>query len=220
MASNVHPDPTNTQELNISAELEAALKVPTARLVCVNPQVLRADCGHIVIPLETRRVSIGRASSNDVVLEASGVSRTHAELCYADQRWQIKDTGSSNGVMVNKSSTKQQSLWEGDVISIGTVHYKFSLDSTGELVGDSEHQVSLFDVEKTMVVSKEGLELESHVASTPKPKVAPKLKAAPKLEVAPEPTVVEAPSGYKSKGLLLGAVAVVTAVTLSLIFFV
>ena len=147
------PDLSSTQDLNVSAAL-AALKVSKGRLDCVNPGVFGEASGEVIVELNGTSVRIGRAKTNDVVIEASGVSRNHVEISFKDQGWHIQDVGSSHGIFVNKSEVAQAWLQAGDVISIGAVHYKFSLDNAAG-VEDAQQQVSLFDDEKTLELNQE-----------------------------------------------------------------
>ena len=159
---------SDTHELQIADELQA-LKVRKARLICVNPDALGEGCEQVVIPVTTSPLTIGRAKSNDVVLDGSGVSRKHVRLVFVETSWVVEDAGSANGVEVNKSSVEQHNLKEGDIVSLGALHYKFSLESGNGIVEDSDHQVSLFDVEKTLVVSKQDLNLDSLPKREPLP---------------------------------------------------
>ena len=101
------------------------------------------------------------------------------------------------GGEVNKSSVEQHSLKEGDIVSLGALHYKFRLESGNGIVEDSEHQVSLFDVEKTLVVRKQDLNLDSLPKKEPRP-------AAP------------IPSRKRSKGWV-GVIVVLAVVMLALV---
>ncbi|MBI5487476.1 MAG: FHA domain-containing protein [Deltaproteobacteria bacterium] len=47
--------------------------------------------------LTRERVFLGRNPDNDVVIEAEGVSRRHAQLAHTPQGWVFSDLGSSNG---------------------------------------------------------------------------------------------------------------------------
>jgi ABC-type multidrug transport system, ATPase component len=72
---------------------------------------------------ERRVLSIGRAQSNDIVLENAQVSRTHAQLCPAPGGgWFIRDLNSTNGVFLNTPGNRVQQapVKPGDVIFLGT----------------------------------------------------------------------------------------------------
>jgi pSer/pThr/pTyr-binding forkhead associated (FHA) protein len=96
--------------------------VSKGRLVCVNSGVFGETSGDVIVELNGPSVSLGRAKTNDTVIEASGVSCNHVEISFKDQGWHIQDVGRSNGILVNKSEVAQVWLTAGDVISIGAVH--------------------------------------------------------------------------------------------------
>jgi hypothetical protein len=70
-------------------------------------------------------ITIGRLSTNDVVISDSNVSRRHAELRKADGRWTLVDLGSTNGTVVNGKLAREHSLKDGDRISFGTSDLEF-----------------------------------------------------------------------------------------------
>ena len=65
--------------------------------------VVRRDDGFgDVFPLDRRHsVHLGRAATNRIVLKDDLCSREHAEVCFADGRWRVRDLGSLNGTRVN-----------------------------------------------------------------------------------------------------------------------
>ena len=48
-----------------------------------------------------KRVTLGRAPSNDVVLHDERASRVHAEILFAPGGWVVRDLQSRNGTTVN-----------------------------------------------------------------------------------------------------------------------
>lgn len=72
------------------------------------------------IAVTSAPVTIGRMSTNDVVLTDSNVSRRHAELRRDGDRWLIVDLGSTNGTLVNGKLAREHRLSNGDRISFGT----------------------------------------------------------------------------------------------------
>jgi pSer/pThr/pTyr-binding forkhead associated (FHA) protein len=75
---------------------------------------------------EKDRVTLGRASSCDVVLDNLALSRTHAELVHERGEWVLKDLGSRNGVWVNGQRKPIHAVLNGDVLGLG----KFSVTVT------------------------------------------------------------------------------------------
>jgi FHA domain len=74
-----------------------------------------------------RRLTIGRRSSNDVVLAGdTEVSRVHAELEPLAGDWAIADSGlSRNGTFVKEQRTAGQRLVDGDVLRFGRTHVEY-----------------------------------------------------------------------------------------------
>jgi hypothetical protein len=71
-------------------------------------------------------MTIGRSSSNDIVLTDPTVSRTHASLGKRDGDLYIQDLGSSTGTTVNgRKVTGAHPLRSGDVITVGLVRLEY-----------------------------------------------------------------------------------------------
>lgn len=75
--------------------------------------------------LDSERVTLGRSSSNDVVVDDPNASRTHAELFSRDGAWWIVDLNSTNGTLVNESTIKEHRLLPGDRIKIGATELEY-----------------------------------------------------------------------------------------------
>ena len=69
--------------------------------------------------LAKKIVSLGRGITNDIVLDDTRVSRSHAQLEYGAQGVTLEDLGSSNGTRVNGVRIKRATLKPEDTISIG-----------------------------------------------------------------------------------------------------
>jgi len=80
---------------------------------------------------EKPRISIGRTTDNDIVLDNRGVSRRHAliEMGPAGQAV-IIDNESLNGTFVNQRKINEEVLKDHDVISIGKYHLEFLADGS------------------------------------------------------------------------------------------
>jgi len=63
--------------------------------------------------------SIGRRSSNDLVLAGTDVSREHAEIIETGGRYTLRDRGSQSGTLLNGVEVTERSLLHGDRIGIG-----------------------------------------------------------------------------------------------------
>ena len=87
--------------------------------------VVRLRPGHVT--------TIGRSSTNRIVLEDDASSRNHCEIFCSEGDWKLRDLSSRNGTNVRgKAVTGDFALQSGDVISIGECRLAFttSLEST------------------------------------------------------------------------------------------
>jgi hypothetical protein len=72
---------------------------------------------------------IGRRQDNDIVFSNDSVSGHHAEIHMArDGSFTITDLNSGNGVLVNGKRVTQSSLRDGDIVELGEVGFRFSLN--------------------------------------------------------------------------------------------
>ncbi len=69
--------------------------------------------------------NIGAAEGNGVVLREPSVSKRHAGIKVQDNRFELADFGSTNGVFINNQRITKQFLKDGDVLSIGMVEIEF-----------------------------------------------------------------------------------------------
>ena len=75
---------------------------------------------------DTRTLSIGRSSENDLTLEDDEVSRKHAMLINERGVLEIGDYRTGNGTFVNGQRVREkQKIRPGDVISIGKLQLEF-----------------------------------------------------------------------------------------------
>jgi Nif-specific regulatory protein len=90
--------------------------------------VVRLDDGYgDVFPLqEGQRLTLGRASTNPIVLKDELCSREHAEVYHADGHWRLRDLKSLNGTRLNGSPLDGDSeLAPGDVFQTGRTRFLF-----------------------------------------------------------------------------------------------
>lgn len=78
-----------------------------------------------VYPLRDDRTIVGRDMNCDVIIPDPSVSRHHAEILHNEAGWLIRDTGSTNGIIVNGISTAQSRIYDGDIIDLGTTQLEF-----------------------------------------------------------------------------------------------
>ena len=76
--------------------------------------------------LDSERMTVGTLESNDVVVEADGVSRVHAVFERFGDAWCVRDLGSRNGTFVNGGRIiGEQPLHSGDEILLGRLRLLF-----------------------------------------------------------------------------------------------
>ncbi len=93
--------------------------------------VIKRDDGFgDVFPLVPgQRYTIGRATTNNVVLKDDLCSREHAEVAADDDHWRIRDLSSLNGTRVNNRRVEGEwDLAPGDELNLGRTHLLFVED--------------------------------------------------------------------------------------------
>ena len=80
-------------------------------------------------------VSLGRTTTNDVVLNDARISRNHAGLECGASGVVLVDMGSSNGTRVNGIRIDRATLKPGDTISLGSQQLKYLVEDPTEDVG-------------------------------------------------------------------------------------
>jgi hypothetical protein len=79
---------------------------------------------------DAESVSIGRAGSNDLVLNDAGVSRAHARIERHGASWVLLDRASVNGVELNGAVVGMPArLREGDRIGVGPITFEFCISA-------------------------------------------------------------------------------------------
>ncbi len=89
-----------------------------------------------VTPLGGSSITLGRASSNDVVLRSERVSRTHAEIAFQKGAFFVTDRDSKNGVRVDGKKTNRAILSHGSTIAIGGCELRFEQCDPGITAGE------------------------------------------------------------------------------------
>jgi hypothetical protein len=70
-------------------------------------------------PLKKSVIKMGRDPGNDIMVDDKKSSREHAKLKLEDGKFVLYDLASSNGTYVNGAKIQNQSLMDGDEVSIG-----------------------------------------------------------------------------------------------------
>jgi chromosome segregation ATPase len=76
-------------------------------------------------PLFKDRLTIGRTTDNDIHLNAAYISRRHAVVQSDGDTTRVIDWGSRNGVYVNSKRVTEHFLKNGDIVTIGNVHFRY-----------------------------------------------------------------------------------------------
>ncbi|MFZ0833290.1 MAG: FHA domain-containing protein [Mycobacterium sp.] len=120
------------RRVNIEGEIRLRLGDPDsgARLDCSAPPAMNRHAPAYREPttirkLQTRRLRIGRAPENDIVVPDLIVSRQHAELRERDDgRHEIVDLGGHNGTFVNGRRVTSAILEGSDIVGIGRTTFR------------------------------------------------------------------------------------------------
>ncbi len=81
---------------------------------------------------EKKRMSIGRTSDNDIILDNRGVSRKHAQIEFNGEAAVIIDNESLNGTFVNNRKINEEILNDRDVITIGKYNLEYNTEGQRE----------------------------------------------------------------------------------------
>ncbi|MHB2020292.1 MAG: FHA domain-containing protein [Candidatus Xenobia bacterium] len=103
---------------------EVVLPPPMMRAVPTSAWLMPVGSGpHMGYPLNRPCTLIGRDVGNDIMINSSSVSRTHAQIVRMEGCWLVLDLDSKNGTFVNGDLVVQQQLFDGDRLSIGSIQY-------------------------------------------------------------------------------------------------
>ena len=88
--------------------------------------VIKRDDGFgDVFPLAPgQRYTLGRATTNSIVLKDDKCSREHAEVSHAGGRWHLRDLGSTNGTRVNGQRVRRAALLPNDQLTIASFKFR------------------------------------------------------------------------------------------------
>lgn len=108
--------------VGVSAPSTATPVLPTAAssLQVVEPADARYAPGDSL--MLSHYTTIGRRPDNELVLDDSYVSGTHAEIVFDNGDWWVIDLGSTNGTFVNGAPIAARTrLSDGDIVQFGRV---------------------------------------------------------------------------------------------------
>ncbi len=87
--------------------------------------------------MDQDEVSIGRAESNDIMLDDPFVCDHHAVINKTGEGYVVEDLGSLNGTYVNARKVKSHKLKSGDIIGIASYQIKVSFETEVGQTGES-----------------------------------------------------------------------------------
>lgn len=109
--------------------------------------VIQEKVPELEFELGKASVSIGRAMTNEVILDDGRVSRSHARIECSASRCVIVDLKSANGTRLNGVRVERAELKPGDILSLGNTQIRFEtaqpIEEVGLTVIDSEADLEL-----------------------------------------------------------------------------
>jgi len=131
-APAVEPTPSSIEITGEMPELVLP-RVKSAPAVETTPRVRRyligVDLVGQVHEVTRHRVNIGRTHENDLRIVDPTVSRLHAMLTLRGGEAMLVDANSRNGVFVNGIQVRYAKLEDGDLVTFGTVRYRYRVGS-------------------------------------------------------------------------------------------
>ena len=83
-------------------------------------------------------VRLGRGGDNDIVLDDTNCSRSHAELIFERGSYRARDLGSRNGIYVNGQKISEVALKDGDLLRLGDTGFRYAVfDGPAEPTGEA-----------------------------------------------------------------------------------
>lgn len=112
-------------------ELPAAMPAPAVDAGAhVRRYLIGVDLVGCVHEVKRHRVSIGRTQDNDLRIVDPTVSRLHAMLTLRNGEATVVDANSCNGVFVNGIQMRYAKLEDGDLLTFGTVRFRYRVGSS------------------------------------------------------------------------------------------
>ncbi len=138
-------DSLGVDELKVMPAHQLQQQITTATVIKLAPEkqnsVLIPEQAYLIVDgrqsimLGSPIVSIGRHSSNDIVIIDPQVSRKHLQLRAEKGSYLLFDLSSTGGTLVNNKSVSSAKLKPGDVIKIGKTLLIYSHDQDKKATG-------------------------------------------------------------------------------------
>lgn len=153
------------------------------------PQPYRFD-------LDTKMVTIGRRSDNDIVIECGSVSGRHAEMVRVEGGFELRDLASTNGIKKNGARRDLIQLFDGDHVKLGDVGFDFQLGEE-EIAALAADNPDANDAGKTKTQDETGEDGASPHKKLPKRREshAPAAERAPAPARQPQTIIVKGGGG-------------------------
>lgn len=90
------------------------------------------NSGDVRIVEFSDKATLGRRSTNNVVISDNAVSGEHCRLTYSDGKVIVEDMGSTNGTILNGEKITVSEIKNGDVLILGKTKYKISFSIINE----------------------------------------------------------------------------------------
>jgi len=107
----------NPDAIRISQEMRTITDVEEAK---EHRLVIDSGAGRVAYAMESSVITIGRDTTNSIVLDMPDISRHHIRLVHTLDGFTVEDLGSKNGTFLNGEWVKRVKLLKtGDVIRLG-----------------------------------------------------------------------------------------------------
>lgn len=130
--------PSEARAAGAGSEAEFTQELPVPELPATPPVAAAPRLRRYLIGLDVvgcvheiagRRVNIGRTRDNDLRIVDPTVSRLHAMLTVRNGEAMLVDANSRNGIFVNGIQVRYARLDDGDLVTFGTVRFRYRVGS-------------------------------------------------------------------------------------------
>lgn len=113
-----------SDEPDQKAEPEPASKTMVFQAPKLQPSRFELIGEGVSYTIDVDQVSVGRGSTNDMMVADASVSREHAEFSRTASGLTVCDLNSTNGVFVNGKKVSEHVLADGDRLLLGSVEFR------------------------------------------------------------------------------------------------